>query len=96
MVQKQGGAKKLGSGKRINRQTGTVGTVQPVHKKPWRRDEKKARQANKKGSRKFLRDSQTWGLPNGQREKKADNRFPIISYAGSIVLLSTAMPMSHD
>lgn len=35
-------------------------------------------------------------VPNGQRERNADNRFLIISYAGNIVLLSTAMPISHD
>lgn len=66
--------------------------------KPLERDLKKieSQEGRQKGSQKITGRESDRQVPNGQRERKAYNRFPIISYAGSIVLLSTVMPISHD
>lgn len=82
--------------KRMNRQTDRHnGTVGHIHKSLWREIEKK-KKSRQRGRQKITGRQSDRQAPNGHRERKADNRFSIISYAGNIVLLSTVMPISHD
>ena len=68
--------------------------------KPLQRDMKKkkreSRRTDGKRRQKITHRQTDREAPNGQGERKGDNRFPIISYTGNIVLLSTVMPISHD
>lgn len=64
--------------------------------KPLERDKKESQEGRQKGRQKITGKWSDRQVPNGQRERKADNRFPIISYTGNIVLLSTVLPISHD
>lgn len=83
-----------GSGKGwTDRQTQSYGRTHTQKSLERGREKKKSRQ---KGRQKITGRQSDRQAPNGQRERKADNRFSIISNAGNIVLLSTVMPISHD